>query len=86
MDIVKPIPPKSETATMCFQVTVVGKEHRFILTASREKRLIPTNLPTTKPSMMPALLGWSREAYQLLLIVKPVFANAKSGSTKKGTR
>lgn len=55
IDIVNPIPPKSPTPKMDFQLSLFGSLQSPIDTAINVKRKMPNGLPTMRPSAIPKL-------------------------------
>jgi len=84
-DIVNPIPPKSATPVMCFQLAPCGSELRPNFTINHEKSRIPINLPKTRPENTPIDTGLMIELKKSLPMMMPELASANRGIMAKAT-
>ena len=85
IDIVKPIPAKSPTPKIDFQLRSVGSLQSPKVTAKNVKAKMPKGLPTINPTAMPKLL-FSANVWEMSpLKTMAVLANAKMGKMINAT-
>ena len=57
MDIVNPIPPSIPAPSILVHFRSLGNEHIPAVTARNENSQIPNGFPTTRPNIIPIVLG-----------------------------
>ena len=82
MLIVKPMPPKSDIPIMCCQFKSDERLANPILTARKEIRNMPINLPAMSPAIIPIEFGVIRLLLMFCGNSIAVLANANSGRIK----
>lgn len=79
MDMVNPMPAKTEAAVNWCQVTDLGNWLLNSLIITRQATIIPIGFPTTKPNIIPNPFSLYNPRSQPSFSVMPVLAKAKSG-------
>jgi hypothetical protein len=85
MDIVKPIPPRSQIPIIYFHFSPDERVPMPSHTASNENITIPTGFPSTRPAMIPMLFDVAKLVSQPAPRIMQVLASAKTGSMKNAT-
>ena len=85
IDIVKPMPAKSPTPKILFQLRSVGSLQSPKVTTKSVNRKIPNGLPTISPTAIPKLLFSVKVCAMSPLKAMAVFANAKMGKMINAT-
>ena len=82
IDIVKPIPPKNPTDSMCFKLMLLGSLKNLAFTPNQLKRNMPIGFPNKSPRIIPMLYGWDIIWLKLPFIIIAVLASANIGIMK----
>lgn len=85
IDIVNPIPAKSPTPKIDFQLRSVGSLQSPKVTAKNDSRKMPKGLPTMSPNAIPILLFSVNVCAMLPLKIMAVLANANIGKMINAT-